>query len=189
MEENMTGATETTEEVGAENQKVNEKTYTQAELEDLLARESDRKVTKALAKQKREYEKKLSLSGLDENQRAVAEKDNTIAELQEQLKEFKTLQNKNEVIKVLNARGLSATFADLISIDDDVEAAQKRIDALDNLFKKAVQDEVKRRLASPAPKVGVSDGENTADSFKKMTLRQKQELYTSNPELYKKVAK
>ena len=83
----------------------NEKTYTQNEVNELLQRESDRRVSQALAKQKKEYEKKLSLSNLDENQRAVAEKDNRISELEEQLKEFRTIQAKNEVIKVLDARG------------------------------------------------------------------------------------
>ena len=164
------------------------KTYSQEEVNELLQREADRRVSSALAKQKREYEKKLSLSNLDENQRAVAERDNTIAELQEQLKEFRTIQSKNEVIKVLDARGLSPQFADLIAIDDDVEAAQSRIDTLDALFKKAVQEEVKRRLASPAPKVGANEGELNNERFKKMSLKERQELYTTNPELYKKLS-
>lgn len=164
------------------------KTYTQEEVNQLLQREADRRVSSALAKQKKEYEKKLSLSNLDENQRAVAEKDNRISELEEQLKEFRTIQAKNEVIKVLDARGLSAQFADIISIDDDVEAAQARIDTLDNLFKKAVQEEVKRRLANPAPKVGGNDGELNHDRFNRMTLKERQDLYTQNPDLYKKLS-
>lgn len=166
----------------------NEKTYTQNEVNELLQRESDRRVSQALAKQKKEYEKKLSLSNLDENQRAVAEKDNRISELEEQLKEFRTIQAKNEVIKVLDARGLSPQFADLIAIDDDIEAAQARIETLDNLFKKSVQDEVKRRLATPTPKVGGNEGEINADTFKKLSIKERQELSTHNPDLYKKLA-
>ena len=166
----------------------NEKTYTQNEVNELLQRESDRRVSQALAKQKKEYEKKLSLSNLDENQRAVAEKDNRISELEEQLKEFRTIQAKNEVIQVLDARGLSPQFADLIAIDDDIEAAQARIETLDNLFKKSVQDEVKRRLATPTPKVGVNEGEINADTFKKLSIKERQELSTHNPDLYKKLA-
>lgn len=179
--ENMENTTELQEE--------GQKTYTQEEVNQLLQREADRRVTSALAKQKKEYEKKLSLSNLDENQRAVAEKDNRISELEEQLKEFRTIQAKNEVIKVLDARGLSPQFADIISIDDDVEAAQARIDTLDSLFKKAVQEEVKRRLATPTPKVGGADsGELTHESFRKMSIKERQDLYTSNPDLYKKLS-
>lgn len=182
MDENMN--TELHEDEGQEQPK----TYTHAEVEAMLQRESDRRVTSALAKQKREYEKKLSLSNLDENQRAVAERDNRISELEEQLKDFRIVQAKNEVIKCLNSRGLSAQFADLIAIDDDVEAAAKRIEALDNLFKQSVQDEVKRRLSSPAPKVGANEGEISRERFVKMSIKERQELYTSNPALYKKLA-
>ena len=118
MAENTAKETGAVEEITA-----TEKTYTQAEVEELLQREADRRVSSALAKQKKEYERKLSLSNLDENQRAVAEKDNRITELEEQLKEFRAIQAKNEMIKVLDARGLSAQFADLLAIDDDVEEA------------------------------------------------------------------
>lgn len=164
------------------------KSYTQEEVDMLLQREADRRVSSALAKQKKEYEKKLSLSNLDENQRAVEEKNIRINELEEQLKEFRTIQAKNEVIKVLDARGLSPQFADLLAIDDDIEQAQTRIDTLDNLFKKAVQDEVKRRLAAPTPKVGMNDGELNRENFMKMSMKERQDLYTQNPELYKKLS-
>lgn len=175
-------------ELHEEGQEAEVKTYTQEEVNSLLQREADRRVSSALAKQKKEYERKLSLSNLDENQRAVAEKDNRITELEEQLKEFRAIQAKNEMIKVLDARGLSAQFADLLAIDDDVEEAQKRIDTLDALFKKAVQEEVKRRLASPSPKVGANDGEVNTERFKKMSLKERQELFNTNPELYKKLS-
>lgn len=184
MDTNITNTVELQEE-GQQNEV---KTYTQEEVNELLQREADRRVSSALAKQKRDYEKKLSLSNLDENQRAVAERDSTIAELQEQLKEYRTVQAKNEVIKVLDARGLSPQFAELITIDDDIEEAQNRIERLDALFKKAVQDEVKRRLASPAPKVGANEGELNTERFKKMSLKERQDLYTTNPELYKKLS-
>lgn len=171
-----------------EGQEENQKTFTQDEVNQLLQREADRRVSSALAKQKKEYEKKLSLSNLDENQRAVEEKNIRIAELEEQLKEFRTIQAKNEVIKVLDARGLSPQFADLLAIDDDVEQAQARIDMLDNLFKKSVQEEVKKRLSSPSPRVGVNEGELTKDKFSKMSLHERQALFEKNPELYRKLS-
>ena len=58
------------------------RSYTQEEVDMLLQRESDRRVSSALAKQKKEYEKKLSLSNLDENQRAIEEKNIRISELE-----------------------------------------------------------------------------------------------------------
>lgn len=175
-------------ELQVEGQEQEVKTYTQEEVNALLQREADRRVSSALAKQKREYEKKISLSNLDENQRAVAERDNRINELEEQLKEFRVIQAKNEVIKVLDARGLSAQFADILAIGDDVEEAQARIDTLDNLFKKAVQEEVKRRLATPTPKIGASEGELNNERFSRMSAKEKNELYANNKELYMKLA-
>ena len=108
--------------------------------------------------------------------------------MEEQLKEFRTIQAKNEVIKVLDARGLSPQFADLLAIDDDIEQAQARIDTLDSLFKKFVQEEVKRRLATPTPKVGMNEGELNHEKFSKMSMKERQELYTQNPDLYKKLS-
>ena len=165
-----------------------QKTYTQDEVLKLLQSESDRRVTQALAKQQKKYEKQLSLSNLDEAERTKAEKDMRIQELEEQLKEFTILQNKNEVIKVLTARNLNPAFADLIAIGDDLEEAQNRIASLDKLFKAAVQDEVKKRLAGGVPKAGLSTSDEiTPEKFKKMTLAQKSELYRNNPELFEKL--
>lgn len=165
-----------------------QKTYTQDEVLKLLQSESDRRVTQALAKQQKKYEKQLSLSNLDEAERTKAEKDMRIQELEEQLKEYTILQNKNEVIKVLTARNLNPAFADLIAIGDDLEEAQNRIASLDKLFKTAVQDEVKKRLAGGVPKAGLSTSDEiTPEKFKKMTLAQKSELYRNNPELFEKL--
>lgn len=164
------------------------KTYTEEEVMKLLQSESDKRVSAALAKQKKDYEKKLSLSQLDEGERAKAEKDNRIAELEEKLKEFTVLQNKNEITKVLAARGLNPQFADLVEIGEDVEEAQKKIENLDKLFKSAVADEVKRRLAGNAPKNGTgANGEMTKEEFAKLSLAQQSKLYMENPELYRKL--
>ena len=164
------------------------KTYTQEEVLKLLQSETDKRVTQALAKQQKKYEKQLSLSNLDEVERTKAEKDMRIQELEEQLREYTVLQNKNEVIKVLTARKLNPAFADLIAIGDDLEEAQKKIESLDKLFKAAVQEEVKSRLAGGTPKTGLSTGgEITVEQFKKMTLAQQSELYKNNPELFRKL--
>ena len=72
------------------------KTYTQEEVLALLQKESDKRVTEALKKQKQKYEKQISLSKLDGDEREKAEKDNKIAELEEKLLEFQTERNKSE---------------------------------------------------------------------------------------------
>lgn len=165
------------------------KTYTAEEVAKLVQAESDRRTNQALAKQKKEYEKQLSLSKLDDEARAKAEKDNRIAELEEQLAQFQIEKNRSELKSVLGARGLSAEFADIINISDDIEASQANIDKLDKLFKQAVTAEVEKRLAGNAPKGNGSNitGEVTKEQFKNMSLSQQAALYKDNKELYLKL--
>ena len=165
------------------------KTYTQEEVMALLQSETDKRVTAALKTQQKKYEKQLSLSKLDGDERAKAEKDNRIAELEEQLAQFQIEKNRSELKSVLGARGLSAEFADIINISDDIEASQANIDKLDKLFKQAVTAEVEKRLAGNAPKGNGSNitGEVTKEQFKNMSLSQQAALYKDNKELYLKL--
>lgn len=164
------------------------KTYTQDEVLKLIQAEADRRTNQALAKQQRQYEKQLSLSKLDGDERAKAEKDNRIAELEEQLAQFQIEKNRSELKSVLSSRGLSAEFADIINVSDDIEASQANIDKLDKLFKAAVRAEVEKRLAGNAPARGASaNAELTKETAKKMSLAEMNELARNNPELYNKL--
>ena len=164
------------------------KTYTQEEVLALLQKETDKRVTQALKTQQKKYEKQLSLSKLDGDEREKAEKDNRIAELEEQLAQFNIERNKSELKSVLSARGLSAEFADIISIGDDIEVAQANIDKLDKLFKNAVRVEVEKRLAGTTPEGNSgSSVELTKESAKKMSLAEMNKLADTNPELFAKL--
>ena len=176
-----------------EEQKEEAKTYSQDEVQALLQKEGDRRVTEALRKKEREIkalEQRLanekSLSQLDEESRAAKEKEIRIAELEAQLKDFQTAQTKNEVMKVLGARGLSAEFADMLAIGTDTEEAQQMIDAFDKLFKKEVAREVKARLAETSAVPQIADamsGKMTKEQFNKLSLAEQQAMYNSDPEL------
>ena len=186
MDENINNTTteETTEEA---------KTYTAEEVDALLQSEADRRVTSAMKKKEREIaalkkqiENEKTLSQLDEESRATAEKDMKIAELEGQLKDFQMAQTKNEVMKVLNARGLSAEFADMLAIGTDTEEAQQMIDSFDKLFKKEVAREVKARLAetSAVPQIAEAmSGKMTKEQFNKLSIAEQQAMYNSDPEL------
>lgn len=164
------------------------KTYTQEEVLALLQSETDKRVSQALKTQQKKYEKQLSLSKLDGDERAKAEKDNRIAELEEQLAAFQIERNKSELKSVLSSRGLSAEFADIVAITDDIEASQSNIDKLDKLFKAAVKAEVEKRLAGNAPKGnGGSTAEITKEAAMKMSMAELNALEKSNPELFKKL--
>lgn len=166
------------------------KTYTQEEVLALLQSETDKRVSQALATQKKKFDKQLSLSKLDGSEREKAEKDNRIAELEEQLAQYMVEKNKSELKSVLANRGLSAEFADIVAISDDIEASQANIDKLDKLFKAAVKAEVEKRLAGSGATRGnatSNPAEITKDDAKRMSMAQRQNLLNSNPELYKKL--
>lgn len=173
---------------GAENNQQQEntpKTYTEEEVLALIQSEADKRVNQALKTQQKRYEKQLSLSKLDGDEREKAEKDNKIAELEEKLAQFQVEKNRSELKSVLSSRGLSAEFADIISISDDIEVAQANIDTLDKLFKAAVKAEVEKRLAGNPPKGNSgADPKITKESAKKLTLAEMQKLMDTNPELY-----
>lgn len=164
------------------------KTYTQDEVLALIQSEADKRVSQALKTQQRKYEKQLSLSKLDGDEREKAEKDSRIAELEEQLAKYEIERNRSELKSVLASRGLSAEFADILSITDDIEASQANIDKLDKLFKTAVRAEVEKRLAGTAPKGnGGSTAEITKETAKKMSMAELDKLSRENPELFNKI--
>lgn len=183
MDENMNNNTS----VENEGTQQEEKMYTQDEVMKLIQAESDRRTNQALAKQKKEYEKKLSLSSLDEQQRKDAEAQMKIEELQTQLAQFQIEKNRSELKSVLSSRGLSAEFADIINISDDIEASQANIDKLDKLFKAAVKAEVEKRLAGNSPKGNTSTTEITKETAKKMTMAELNELAEKQPEVFNKL--
>lgn len=167
------------------NEAQEQETYTKEELLALIQSESDRRVTQALDTQRKKYEKQLSLSKLDGEEREKAEKDSRIAELEEQLAAFQIEKNKSELKSVLSSRGLSAEFADILSISDDIAASQANIDKLDKLFKAAVKAEVEKRLAGSTPPGGKNgDKEITKETAKKMSMAELNELAYTNPELF-----
>lgn len=164
------------------------KTYTQEEVIALLQKESDRRVNQALAKQKKQYEKQISLSKLDGDEREKAEKDAKIQELEEKLSAFEQEKNRSELKSVLASRGLSAEFADIVLITNDLEESQANIDKLDKLFKAAVKSEVEKRLAGNTPKGnGVTPTELTREDAKKMSIQELNDLAVKQPELFNKL--
>lgn len=181
---NEQGAQQTT--TTTENESV--KTYTQEEVLALIQSEADKRVTAALKTQAKKHERELSLSKLDDNEREKAEKDNKIAELQEKLAQYEIEKNKSELKSVLSSRGLSAEFADIIVINDDLTESQANIDKLDKLFKAAVKLEVEKRLAGSAPKGNTNNGnsaEYTKENAKKMSLAEMNELASKDPDKFK----
>ena len=190
MEENITTTVEEQGTVDTTVTEQAEKTFTQEEVLKLIQAESDKRVTAALKTQQKKYEKQLSLSKLDDDAREKAEKDSRIAELEEIITQMNVANNKSELKSVLASRGLSAEFADIVTITDDIQASQANIDKLDRLFKAAVKAEVEKRLAGNAPKGnGGAPAEMTKEQFFKLPLAQQNKIAIESPELFAKFTK
>ena len=98
------------------------KTYTEAELMDIVQREADRRVSQALKKAQAKFEAKQSeaekLRAMDETQRKEYEFQQKLKDFEEQKREFAITQNKLEASKVLSERGLPVQFVDYIVAED-----------------------------------------------------------------------
>ena len=153
----------------------------------LFQKGSDQRVNQALAKQQKKFDKQLSLTRLDGDEREKAIKDERIAELEELVAQMNTERNKSELKSVLGSRGLSAEFADIIHITDDIEASQANIDKLDKLFKAAVKAEVEKRIAGNAPRGNGTPAELTKETAKNLSMVELNELAMRDPEKFKQL--
>lgn len=170
-----------------------EKTYTESEVQALLQREGDRRVSSALKKQQKEFEKKTAeadkLRDMDESQRKEYEYTQRLQELENKEREFAIAQNKLEATKVMANRELPIEFVDYI-VAEDAETMMENITTFERLFKGAVADAVAKKIASPAPKTGSAKQTGmTKDEFRKLSVAQQSEIYRTNPELYKQMTR
>ena len=164
---------------------------TKEDIQKMMESYADKRVAQALKTQQRKFEQKLSLSKLDGDEREKAEKDQKIKDLEEQLAQFQIEKNRSELKSVLSSRGLSAEFADILAISDDIEAAQANIDKLDKLFKAAVKAEVEKRIGGDVPN-GNGGGNKppmTKEEFLKLPMAEMQRLLDSNPTYYNNLLK
>lgn len=178
-----------TQDAGNENPEQDSATLTKDDIQKMMESYADKRVAQALKTQQKKFDRQLSLSQLDGAEREQAEKDQKIKDLEEQLAEFQIEKNRSELKSVLSSRGLSAEFADILAIGDDIEAAQKNIDKLDKLFKAAVKSEVEKRIGGDAPSGNTKASPMTKEEFMKLPMYKMQELMDSNPTYYNNLLK
>lgn len=183
---NLGEDTQTTEDTST---KTDEKIYTEAEVMDMIQRESDKRVTAAIKKQEHKWEQKLTeaekLRTMDSEQRKQYEFEKKMQEFEAEKLEFARAQNLLEANKILAERNLPIAFSTYI-VADDAETMLGNITTFETLFKAAVNDAVSVKIAAPTPKSGSTTQSGlTKEGFMKLPLAEQQELYRTNPELYK----
>ena len=165
------------------------KTYTQEEVDALLQREGDKRVTEALRKAERKNAERVKeaqkLAQMNESEKYQYELEQREKAIEEKEKALALAENKNEASKILADKGLSLSLVDFV-VAEDAETMNDRIRVLDKAFKESVKREVEKRLGSSAPKKNLPPDETiTKEQAKKMTIIQRQNLLNSNPDLYK----
>ena len=164
------------------------KTYTQEEVDALLQREGDKRVTEALKKAERKNADKVreaqKLAQMDSQQKYEYELEQREKAIEEKEKALALAENKNIASQILADKGLSLSLVDFV-IAEDAETMNSNIRLLEKAFKDSVKREVEKRLGSSAPKKNLPPDETiTKEQAKKMGIRERQQLLMNNPELY-----
>lgn len=164
-----------------------EKTFTQAELDDIVRKEK----AKAKRSAEREYKEKMDeaekLRKMNAEQKAEYEAQkqaDRIAELEAQL-------NRNglekEASKMLSEAGIVASD-DILSfvVKNDAEGTQEAVNALSSLVNELADKKVSEMLKGKTPKrfEQSTTGVITKKQFDKMGYKDRNELLQNNPELY-----
>lgn len=164
-----------------------EKTFTQAELDDIIQKEK----AKAKRSAEREYKAKMDeaekLRKMNAEQKAEYEAQkqaDRIAELEAQL-------NRNglekEASKMLSEAGIVASD-DILNfvVKDDAEGTQEAVGALSSLVNELADKKVGEMLKGKTPKKveQSTSGVITKEQFNKMGYKDRNELLQNNPELY-----
>lgn len=175
----------------AEESSTTEKTYTQSELDELLQKEGDRRVSEALKKAEkknadkvREAQKLAQMNEAEKYQYELEQREKAIIEKE---KALALAENKNEASKILAEKGLSLQLVDFV-VAEEAETMNANITLLEKAFKASVKAEVEKRLGSDSPKKNLPlDQELSKDNFRKLSIMEQQKLAKSNPELYKQL--
>ena len=190
MEDNMnTNVEPTTNEEGQQQEQ--KLTFTQEELDALIQKHADKRVSQAMktAEKKqeakiREAQKLAQMSATEKYEYELNQREQAIAEKEHQLA---LAENKNEASKILADKGLSVALVDFV-VAEDAETMNANIQLLENEFKKCVKAEVEKRLATSTPKKNLPLDETlTKETFNKMSVLQQAEIYRNNPDLYNRL--
>jgi len=170
-----------------------EKTYTQKELNDILAKEKG-KFEKLSQSKIAEIEEAQKLAKMSETERQAAE----YKKLQEENETYKREKLVFEFEKQLSEKGLPSGLAKYVSFKDadSASVAIKGIDEVikahdapkDARIKELEQQLTNANLRGTTPKaVTGTPGEITPQEFNKMGYANRLEIKNKNPELYNKL--
>lgn len=165
-------------------------TYTLEEVQELLQKEGDRRVSmlqKKYEKQKAEAIKEAEkLARMNEEDKYKYELEQREKKIAEKEKQIALMENRAEASKALASRGISIDLVDLV-VSEDADDMMANIKKLEDEFKKSVNAEVTKVLGGDkTPARSSETKEMTREEFGKLSILQQSELLRSNPDKYEK---
>ena len=151
-------------------------TMSQAEFDKKIQGEGDRVRT--------EYSKKVKELEAKVKELTPVEKTEAEIDFENRLAALEAREKKAALLDSLTANGISHEFADYFKDDANIEAFSK-------IYKSVIDSEVQKKVqANGYVPDGHKSGESiTKETFAKMNMTQREQLFTENPELYKTLAK
>ena len=199
-EKQLSTTTEETE-VHTEPKEVDDKKFTQKDLDNAVQKRIERersKFEKEIAKIKSEAMSEAQrLSQLSEEERKNEELSKEREEIEQLKQELLAEQAKIARQNLISATrdeltklNLPSSFAEIL-VGQDAESTKSNLTTFSKEFQEAVTNEVNNRLKnSPKPannKQSQSPADN-AKKFKQMSLAEKQALYRNDPDLYRQLS-
>lgn len=178
---------ETTNTGAEQNSEPTPKTYTQEEVDALLQKEGDRRVTEALKKAERKQADKAKeaekLAKMNAEEQRVYQLEQWQKELEAKEEQLALAENKNEASKILAGKDIDLSLVDFV-----VAADAETMNANIKLLEKGIAKSFEKRLAGKSPMRAPDQNEGiTKESFRKMSLAEQAALAHNDPELYKKL--
>ena len=194
MEENKNSTVESQE--VQEQAQVQEQQPTQPDVKTFTQEEMDKIIAKRLARERKDIEAKIEaerkeaeeLAKLSEAEKQKKLFEKQVKEFEETKRAFEAEKLLNETSKQLASRNLPVEFAEMLKADD-AESTYENIKLFEEKFNAALERMVNDRLRGVTPKVatGAAPKGITKEEFKKMNLKERFALRDKDPELYEQL--
>lgn len=164
-------------------------TYTQEEVDALIQKEADKRVSQAMktaeAKREKAVREAQKVAAMNASEKFQYELEQREAAIAAKEKELALSENKNICSKILSEKGISLAFVDFV-VAEEAEVMHSNIKVIEKAFKDSVKAEVEKRLGAKEPKANLGTGELTQAEFNKLTVSELAKLQVENPELFNK---
>ena len=178
------------EQVDTQQEESTEKTFTQAQLDEIIQKEK----AKAKRSAEKEYQAKMDeaekLRQMNETQKAEYEQEKQKAYIAELEAKINRGGLEREASKILSEGGIAVDDKILgLVVKDTAEATQEAVESFVALVNALADKKVSEKLKGKTPKKmeDTTAGEITKEQFNRMGYQSRNELFQNNPELYHKL--